>query len=70
MGGSTGALIGLIIGILIPVVDSTGKAFPLFTRLTGGAIMEGPPAMMSALYIAIAVLICGAFGALIGSLVE
>jgi hypothetical protein len=66
LGGSLGALIGLVIGLLIPVYEST----PFFTRITGGAIMDNASLFMGGLVIIIAVLICGAFGAIIGSLSE
>lgn len=65
MGGSTGALLGLVIGTLIPINGAS-----LFTRLTGGAVMETTAVVMGVLYIGIAMLICGALGAIIGSLAE
>jgi hypothetical protein len=72
MGGSTGALIGIIIGIFIPATDTAGNSFSLLSRLTatGGAVMDTPAIVMSALYIGIAMLVCGALGAIIGSLAE
>ena len=65
IGGSIGSFIGLIIGIIIPTDGAS-----LFTRLTGGAVMESQSLLIIGLYVIIGILVCGAIGAILGSLAE
>ena len=66
MGGSLGGLIGLIVGTLLPAPDGAS----LIGRVTGAAIMGGTGFLINLLYLGIVVLICGAIGAMLGSLAE
>lgn len=65
IGGSIGAIIGLMIGLAIPANGAS-----LFTRITGGAVMEESALLVGGLYLGIGILIGGAFGAILGGLAE